>query len=151
LSRAAICFLRFHLDLVPFPLLGVSLAIFLGVPQQRRVCALRGGAPDLGRIVNAARALTSQVATCLPEDGDGFERRLFVQRLIAFEYALTAPAARHRSVRGPGALPAEGGGGRTARHALHPGGAADRVRLMLSRAGRKRGRASRCCGYWMRK
>jgi putative membrane protein len=42
-----------------------------------------------GRILIAARALTSQVINYLPEDGDGFERKLFVQRLIAFVYALT--------------------------------------------------------------
>jgi putative membrane protein len=85
-TRGHLFGLRFHLDLVPFPLVGVSRRSSRR-SQQRRVCALRGGAPDLG--AHRDRRARPDVAgrTCLPEDGDGFERRLFVQRLIAFVYA----------------------------------------------------------------
>lgn len=139
-TRGHLFGLRFHLDLVPFPLLGVSLAIFLGVRNTAAYARYVEARQIWGRIVNAARALTSQVATCLPEDGDGFERRLFVQRLIAFEYALT------HQLRGTDPsedlaryLPKEEAEELRGMHYI-PVALLDRVRLMLSRAGRKRGR-----------
>jgi hypothetical protein len=62
-----------------------------------------------------------------------------------------APAARHRSAEDLARyLPKEEAEELRGMHYI-PVALLDRVRLMLSRAGRKRGRASRCCGYWMRK
>lgn len=130
---------KIFLDTVPFPLLGVSLAIFLAFRNNAAYARYVEARQIWGRILIAARALTSQVINYLPADGDGFERRLFVQRLIAFVYALThqlrntdpaedlaryLPQQEARELRGMQYIPV----------AL-----LDRIRLMLSRAGRKRG------------
>ncbi|WP_343729291.1 bestrophin family ion channel [Duganella sp.] len=130
---------RIPLDTVPFPLVGVSLAIFLAFRNNAAYARYVEARQIWGRILIAARALTSQVINYLPEDGDGFERKLFVQRLIAFVYALThqlrgtdpcADLARYLSKDEVEEL-----------RGMHyvPVALLDRIRLMLARAGRKRG------------
>ncbi|MYN28534.1 bestrophin family protein [Duganella levis] len=130
---------KMPLDTVPFPLIGVSLAIFLAFRNNAAYARYVEARQIWGRILIAARALTSQVINYLPQDGDGFERKLFVQRLIAFVYALThqlrktdpsEDLARYLS-------PEE----RQELSSMHyiPVALLDRIRLMLSRAGRKRG------------
>ncbi|MBV7534185.1 hypothetical protein KW842_00245 [Duganella sp. sic0402] len=130
---------RIPLDTVPFPLVGVSLAIFLAFRNNAAYARYVEARQIWGRILIAARALTSQVINYLPQDGDGFERKLFVQRLIAFVYALnhqlrhTDPSydlARYLSPEEQQEL-----------SGLHyiPVALLDRIRLMLARAGRKRG------------
>jgi putative membrane protein len=130
---------KIPLDTVPFPLVGVSLAIFLAFRNNAAYSRYVEARQIWGRILIAARALTSQVVNYLPQDGDGFERKLFVQRLIAFVYALThqlrntdpsADLARYLS-------PQE----RKELADMHyiPVALLDRIRLMLARAGRKRG------------
>jgi putative membrane protein len=130
---------RIPLDTVPFPLVGVSLAIFLAFRNNAAYARYVEARQIWGRILIAARALTSQVINYLPEDGDGFERKLLVRRLIAFVYALnhqlrrTDPSgdlARYLSPQEQREL-----------SGLHyiPVALLDRIRLMLARAGRKRG------------
>lgn len=130
---------RIPLDTVPFPLVGVSLAIFLAFRNNAAYARYVEARQIWGRILIAARALTSQVINYLPQDGDGFERKLFVQRLIAFVYALThqlrgtdpsADLARYLSREEAAEL-----------RGLHyiPVALLDRIRLMLARAGRRRG------------
>jgi putative membrane protein len=139
LSHGHILGARIPLDTVPFPLVGVSLAIFLAFRNNAAYARYVEARQIWGRILIAARALTSQVINYLPEDGEGFERKLFVQRLIAFVYALTHqlrrtdPAgdlARYLSPQELDEL-----------RDLHyiPVALLDRIRLMLARAGRKRG------------
>lgn len=130
---------RIPLDAVPFPLVGVSLAIFLAFRNNAAYARYVEARQIWGRILIAARALTSQVVNYLPADGDGFERRLFMQRLIAFVYALThqlrgtdpsADLARYLSQDEAEQL-----------RGMHyiPVALLDRIRLMLARAGRRRG------------
>lgn len=130
---------KMALDTVPFPLVGVSLAIFLAFRNNASYARYVEARQIWGRILIAARALTSQVINYLPEDGDGFERRLFVQRLIAFVYALThqlrktdpsADLARYLSPEEQKELSGL---------QYIPVALLDRIRLMLARAGRKRG------------
>ncbi|MYN41719.1 hypothetical protein GTP55_20375 [Duganella sp. FT109W] len=130
---------KMPLDTVPFPLIGVSLAIFLAFRNNAAYARYVEARQIWGRILIAARALTSQVVNYLPQDGDGFERKLFVQRLIAFVYALThqlrktdpgADLARYLSPQECQEL--------SGMHYI-PVALLDRIRLMLSRAGRKRG------------
>jgi putative membrane protein len=138
-TRGHIFGARIPLDTVPFPLVGVSLAIFLAFRNNAAYARYVEARQIWGRILIAARALTSQVINYLPEDGDGFERKLFVQRLIAFVYALThqlrgtdpsEDLARYLSREEVAEL-----------REMHyiPVALLDRVRLMLARAGRKRG------------
>lgn len=130
---------KMPLDTVPFPLIGVSLAIFLAFRNNAAYARYVEARQIWGRILIAARALTSQVINYLPQDGDGFERKLFVQRLIAFVYALThqlrktdpsEDLARYLSPEECKEL--------SSMHYI-PVALLDRIRLMLSRAGRKRG------------
>ncbi|NYE60668.1 putative membrane protein [Duganella sp. 1224] len=138
-TRGHIFGARVPLDTVPFPLMGVSLAIFLAFRNNAAYARYVEARQIWGRILIAARALTSQVVNYLPQDGDGFERKLFVQRLIAFVYALThqlrktdpaADLARY--------LPPEEARELSGMHYI-PVALLDRLRLMLARAGRKRG------------
>jgi len=130
---------RIPLDTVPFPLVGVSLAIFLAFRNNAAYARYVEARQIWGRILIAARALTSQVVNYLPADGDGFERKLFMQRLIAFVYALThqlrgtdpsLDLARYLSQQEAEEL-----------RGMHyiPVALLDRIRLMLARAGRRRG------------
>lgn len=131
--------LRIRLYIVPFPLVGVSLAIFLAVRNHAAYVRCVEACQIWDRILVAARALTAQVANSLPADGDGFERKLLVQRLIAFVHALT------HQLRGTDpsdelarCLPREEVEQLRGAHYV-PAALLDRIRLMLSRAGRKRG------------
>ncbi|WP_432377231.1 bestrophin family protein [Duganella sp. P38] len=130
---------RMALDAVPFPLVGVSLAIFLAFRNNASYARYVEARQIWGRILIAARALTSQVINYLPEDGDGFERKLFVQRLIAFVYALkhqlrqTDPSADLARYLPPAEQKELSG------MQFIPVALLDRIRLMLARAGRKRG------------
>lgn len=93
--------IKIPLDTAPFPLVGVSLAIFLGFRNNAAYARFVEARHLWGRILVATRNLTSQAGTYLPADGAQAQavRRLLVQRLIAFTYALkhqlrgTDPAA----------------------------------------------------------
>lgn len=124
---------------LPLSLFGVGLAIYLTF-RNRAASARHVEARQIWvRILSAARALTSQATVYLPADGDGFERKLFVQRLNAVVHALThqlrhtdpsADLARYLSAEECQEL-----GGMQ----YIPAALLDRLRLMLARAGRKRG------------
>lgn len=131
--------LRIGLYVVPFALLGACLAIFLAVRNHAAYVRCVEACRIWDRILVAARVLGAQVANSLPEDGDGFERTLLVQRLIAFVHALT------HQLRGTDPsddlardLPREEVEQLRGAHYI-PAALLDRIRLMLSRAGRKRG------------
>jgi len=79
---------KIPLDTAPFPLMGVSMAIFLGFRNNAAYARFVEARQIWGRILIASRALVSQARSYLPPDADGFERQLFVGRLIAFVYAL---------------------------------------------------------------
>src|SRR5471032_448549 len=80
---------KIPLDTAPFPLVGVSLAIFLGFRNNSAYARFVEARQIWGRILVAARSLTSQALNYLPQEDEGFARKLFVRRLIAFVYALT--------------------------------------------------------------
>ncbi|RFP15466.1 hypothetical protein D0T25_20380 [Duganella sp. BJB488] len=80
---------KIPLDTAPFPLVGVSLAIFLGFRNNAAYARFVEARQIWGRILVAARSLTSQALSYLPQEDEGFARQLFVRRLIAFAYALT--------------------------------------------------------------
>lgn len=90
---------KIPLDTAPFPLVGVSLAIFLGFRNNAAYARFVEARQLWGRILIATRNLTSQAGTYLPADEGLSVRRLLVRRLIAFTYALkhqlrgTAPGA----------------------------------------------------------
>lgn len=130
---------RIPLDTVPFPLVGVSLAIFLAFRNNAAYARYVEARQIWGRILIAARALTSQVINYLPQDGDGFERKLFVQRLIAFVYALTHQLRRTDPSEDLARyLTKEETEELRGMHYI-PVALLDRIRLMLARAGRRRG------------
>lgn len=79
---------KIPLDTAPFPLVGISLAIFLGFRNNASYARFVEARHIWGQLLIAARALTSQAITYLPADATVFERRLLVRRLIAFAYAL---------------------------------------------------------------
>ena len=79
---------KIPLDTAPFPLMGVSMAIFLGFRNNAAYARYVEARQIWGRILIAARALVSQTRSYLPSEAEGFERQLFVRRLIAFVYAL---------------------------------------------------------------
>lgn len=80
---------KIPLDTAPFPLVGVSLAIFLGFRNNAAYARYVEARAIWGRILIAARTLMSQSLHYLPAEDDGFARGLFMRRLIAFVYALT--------------------------------------------------------------
>ncbi|RFP16222.1 MULTISPECIES: bestrophin family protein [unclassified Duganella] len=80
---------KIPLDTAPFPLVGVSLAIFLGFRNNAAYARFVEARQIWGHILIAARSLTSQALSYLPQEDEGFARELFVRRLIAFVYALT--------------------------------------------------------------
>src|SRR5471032_428534 len=79
---------KIPLDTAPFPLVGVSLAIFLGFRNNAAYARFVEARQIWGRILIAARTLSSQTLHYLPPDGQLDARGLFVRRLIAFAYAL---------------------------------------------------------------
>lgn len=79
---------KIPLDTAPFPLVGISLAIFLGFRNNASYARFVEARHIWGQLLIAARAVTSQAITYLPADAALFERRLLVRRLIAFVYAL---------------------------------------------------------------
>lgn len=125
---------KIPLDTAPFPLMGVSMAIFLGFRNNAAYARFVEARQIWGHILIAARALVSQTRSYLPPEGEGFEHQLFVRRLIAFVYALmhqlrgTDPGADLRRY-----LPAA-----EAQELLHmqyiPIAILDNLRLMLARA-----------------
>jgi putative membrane protein len=138
ISVVAVCTHGHILDAVPFALVGVSLAVFLVFRNNAAYARYVEARQIWGRILIAERALTSQVIDHLPADGDGFERKLFVQRLIAFVYALrhqlrkadpSADLARYLSPEECKELSGM---------QYIPTALLDRLRLMLARAARKR-------------
>lgn len=88
LSGGRILGTKIPLDTAPFPLVGVSLAIFLGFRNNVAYARFVEARQIWGRILIAARTLTSQTLNYLPADGALDARGLFVRRLIAFVYAL---------------------------------------------------------------
>lgn len=80
--------IKIPLDTAPFPLVGVSLAIFLGFRNNAAYARFVEARHLWGRILIATRNLTSQAATYLPADEAIRERTVLVARLIAFTYAL---------------------------------------------------------------
>jgi putative membrane protein len=79
---------KIPLDTAPFPLVGVSLAIFLGFRNNASYARFVDARHCWGQLLIATRALTSQAISYLPADAAGFDRGLLVRRLIAFVYAL---------------------------------------------------------------
>src|SRR5471030_1608862 len=79
---------KIPLDTAPFPLVGVSLAIFLGFRNNAAYARFVEARQIWGHILVAARTLTSQTIHYLAPDGQGADHALLVRRLIAFVYAL---------------------------------------------------------------
>jgi len=79
---------KIPLDTAPFPLVGVSLAIFLGFRNNAAYARFVEARQIWGHMLIAARTLTSQTLHYLPADAALDARGLFVRRLIAFVYAL---------------------------------------------------------------
>jgi len=129
--------IKIPLDTAPFPLVGVSLAIFLGFRNNAAYARFVEARQIWGRILIAARSLTSQALTYLPQEDDGFARKLFVRRLIAFVYALThqlrGTDPRPDLARYLGAEDLEQLSGMD----YIPVALLDRLRLMLARAARR--------------
>lgn len=80
--------LHIPLDTAPFPLVGVSLAIFLAFRNNASYARYVEARLLWGHLLIAARTLTSQVINYLPARSTGFDQDLCVRRLIAFTYAL---------------------------------------------------------------
>jgi putative membrane protein len=79
---------KIPLDTAPFPLVGVSLAIFLAFRNNASYSRYLEARRMWGHILVAARALTSQAINYIPRRGSDFDHALCVRRLIAFTYAL---------------------------------------------------------------
>jgi putative membrane protein len=88
LTGGSIFGVRIPLDTAPFPLVGVSLAIFLAFRNNASYERFVDARRIWGHILIAARALTSQTITYFPGKHAEYDRRLLVRRLIAFVYAL---------------------------------------------------------------
>jgi putative membrane protein len=76
------------LDTAPFTLIGVSLAIFLAFRNNASYDRYWEARKLWGHLLVAARSLTSQVICYVPQHSPGFQRDLFVGRVIALIYAL---------------------------------------------------------------
>jgi putative membrane protein len=78
------------LNTAPFTLMGVSLAIFLAFRNNASYDRYLEARNAWGRLLVAARSLTSQVMCYLPQDDVDvrFQRKVFVRRMIAVVYAL---------------------------------------------------------------
>jgi putative membrane protein len=72
----------------PFPLVGVSLAIFLGFRNNAAYARFVEARHIWGMILIATRNLVSQAGTYVPQDGRDVTREVLVRRLVAFTYAL---------------------------------------------------------------
>jgi len=79
---------KIPLDTAPFPLVGVSLAIFLGFRNNAAYARFVEARQIWGRILIAARTLNAQTRHYLPSDGQGVDHALLLRRLIGFVYAL---------------------------------------------------------------
>jgi putative membrane protein len=76
------------LDTAPFPLVGVSLAIFLAFRNNASYERYKEARWMWGHILVSARTLTSQALRYLPHADGVFDHELFMRRQIAFVYAL---------------------------------------------------------------
>ena len=79
---------KIPLDTAPFPMVGISLAIFLGFRNNASYARFVEARHIWGQLLIAARALASQAITYLPQETSGLEHDLLLRRLIAFVYAL---------------------------------------------------------------
>ncbi|MDB5776086.1 MAG: hypothetical protein JWP38_2219 [Herbaspirillum sp.] len=79
---------KIPLDTAPFPLVGVSLAIFLAFRNNASYARFVDARRIWGQLLISTRALTSQTISYLPAKQAAFDHRLLVRRLIAFVYAL---------------------------------------------------------------
>ncbi len=89
---------KIPLDTAAFPLVGVSMAIFLAFRNNASYQRFIEARQNWGLLLIASRALTSQAVNYLA-DVPGFDRALLVRRLIAAIYAL-----KHQ-LRGSDAMP----------------------------------------------
>lgn len=128
---------KIPLDTVPFPLVGVSLAIFLGFRNNASYARYVEARQIWGRILVAARALTSQAVNYLPSENEGFARKLFVRRLIAFVYALTHQLRGTDPMSDLARYLDEEELAQLRGMAYIPVALLDRLRLMLSKAARR--------------
>lgn len=96
---------KIPLDTAPFPMVGISLAIFLGFRNNASYARFAEARHIWGQLLIAARALASQAITYLPQETSGLDHQLLLRRLVAFVYA-QAPAAPDGPAGRPGALPA---------------------------------------------
>ena len=79
---------KIPLDTAPFPMVGISLAIFLGFRNNASYARFVEARHIWGQLLIAARALASQALTYLPQETSGLDRELLLRRLVAFVYAL---------------------------------------------------------------
>ena len=79
---------KIPLDTAPFPMVGISLAIFLGFRNNASYARFVEARHIWGQLLIAARALASQALTYLPQETSGLDQQLLLRRLIAFVYAL---------------------------------------------------------------
>ncbi|KAB8060403.1 hypothetical protein GCN74_08980 [Janthinobacterium sp. FT14W] len=79
---------KIPLDTAPFPMVGISLAIFLGFRNNASYARFAEARHIWGQLLIAARALASQAITYLPQQTSGLDQQLLLRRLIAFVYAL---------------------------------------------------------------
>ncbi|NBV15456.1 bestrophin family ion channel [Janthinobacterium sp.] len=79
---------KIPLDTAPFPMVGISLAIFLGFRNNASYARFAEARHIWGQLLIAARALASQAITYLPQETSGLDHQLLLRRLVAFVYAL---------------------------------------------------------------
>ncbi|MYN08377.1 bestrophin family protein [Pseudoduganella aquatica] len=79
---------KLPLDTAAFPLLGVSLAIFLAFRNNASYQRFTEARLCWGQLLIAARALTSQAISCFAAQPAALNQALFQRRLIAVVYAL---------------------------------------------------------------
>ena len=80
--------LKFDLNIQPFTLVGVSLAIFLGFRNNVSYERYWEGRKLWGQLLNVSRSLARQALSATQWPRDGAEAREFVLTLAAFAYAL---------------------------------------------------------------
>ena len=79
---------KIPLDTAPFPMVGISLAIFLGFRNNASYARFAEARHIWGQLLIAARALASQAIISLPQETSGLDRQLLLRRLVAFVHAL---------------------------------------------------------------